>query len=398
MTLELENLNNSKILEGNSDYNINNWDELEDINISLLRGIYSHGFEKPSPIQSKAIKPIFDRKDLIAQAQSGTGKTGCFTIGTLQLINVKLNNTQAMILSPTRELSQQIFKVMSSIGSQIKNLKIQLLVGGTSTESDIKQLTNVPPHIIIGCPGRVFDMINRRKLKTKDLSLLVLDEADEILSKGFQEQIYNIFQYLPENIQVTLFSATIPKELDLITNKFMRDPIKVLVKNDMLTLEGIQQYYIALHNDEQKYETLKDLYSSITLSQCIIYCNTTNRVEELYKKMTDDNFPVCQLHSNMDKVERNINFENFYNGVSRVLISSNVTARGIDIQQVSTVINYDVPKCISTYLHRIGRSGRWGRKGVSINFVTQYDINIIRDIEQFYSTQIKELPADFNGI
>ena len=241
-------------------------------------------------------------------------------------------------------------------------------------------------------------MIIRKKLITDNITLLVLDEADEMLSKGFQEQIYHIFQFLPSNIQVTLFSATMPKELENITCKFMRDPVKVLVKNEMLTLEGIQQYYVALNNDEQKYETLKDLYSCITLSQCIIYCNSTNRVQDLYEKMVKDNFPVCQIHSNMDKTERNNSFNNFYDGTSRVLISSNVTARGIDIQQVSTVINYDIPKCINTYLHRIGRSGRWGRKGVSINFVTQFDLKKINDIESFYSTQINELPADFSGI
>lgn len=402
--IELINSKNSNTNE-NSNENPNNyynpiieWDDLSNINTSLLRGIYSHGFEKPSPIQSKAIKPIFDKKDLIAQAQSGTGKTGCFSIGTLQLIDPNINKIQAMILSPTRELSQQTFKVMKSIGSQIKKLKLQLLVGGTSYENDIKNLIENTPHIVVGCPGRVYDMITRKKLITNNISLLVLDEADEMLSKGFQEQIYDIFQFLPTNIQVTLFSATMPKELENITSKFMRDPVKVLVKNEMLTLEGIQQYYVALNNDEQKYETLKDLYSCITLSQCIIYCNSTNRVQDLYEKMVKDNFPVCQIHSNMDKTERNNSFNNFYDGTSRVLISSNVTARGIDIQQVSTVINYDIPKCINTYLHRIGRSGRWGRKGVSINFVTRFDLKKINDIETFYSTQINELPADFSGI
>tara|TARA_B110001450_G_C17662130_1_gene497727 strand:- start:293 stop:1732 length:1440 start_codon:yes stop_codon:yes gene_type:complete len=377
---------------------ITDWDQLDNINIPLLRGIYSHGFEKPSPIQSKAIKPMFDGKDLIAQAQSGTGKTGCFSIGTLQLINTSLNETQAMILSPTRELSQQTYRVIQSISSQIKNLTLQLLVGGTSTEKDMNNLINNVPHIIIGCPGRVHDMIKRRKLKTNKIKLLVLDEADEMLSKGFQEQIYNIFQFLPEFTQVALFSATIPIEVENLTSKFMNNPIKVLVKNEMLTLEGIQQYYVALQNDEQKFETLKDIFSSISLSQCIIYCNSTNRVQDVFEKMKNDDFPVCQIHGNMDKEERNNNFIKFYEGTCRVLISSNVTARGIDIQQVSTVINYDIPKCINIYLHRIGRSGRWGRKGISINFVTPYDVKKIQDIERFYNTQINELPADFSGI
>ena len=376
---------------------INDWEDL-DMKTSLLRGIYAHGFEKPSPIQQKAIKPLFYEKDLIAQAQSGTGKTGCFSIGTLQRINTDLNKTQAMILSPTRELSMQTCNVIESLSSQIKNLRIQLLVGGTSTSIDIENLIENTPHIIIGCPGRVHDMLRRSKIKTDKLSLLVLDEADEMLSHGFQDQIYNIFQFLSENIQIALFSATIPIEVEELTKKFMRDPIKVLVKKDLLTLEGIQQYYVALKNDEQKYETLKDLYGCISLSQCIIYCNSTKRVEDLYNLMKEDDFPVCQIHSNMEKDDRNSSFNNFYNGSCRVLISSNLTARGIDVQQVSTVINYDLPKCINTYLHRIGRSGRWGRKGVSINFITDYDTKKIREIESYYSTEIKELPADFSGI
>jgi len=376
---------------------INNWEDL-DMKTSLLRGIYAHGFEKPSPIQQKAIKPLFYEKDLIAQAQSGTGKTGCFSIGTLQRINTDLNKTQAMILSPTRELSMQTCNVIESLSSQMKNLKIQLLVGGTSTSIDIENLIENTPHIIIGCPGRVHDMLRRSKIKTDKLSLLVLDEADEMLSHGFQDQIYNIFQFLSVNIQIALFSATIPIEVEELTKKFMRDPIKVLVKKDLLTLEGIQQYYVALKNDEQKYETLKDLYGCISLSQCIIYCNSTKRVEDLYNLMKEDDFPVCQIHSNMEKDDRNNSFNNFYNGSCRVLISSNLTARGIDVQQVSTVINYDLPKCINTYLHRIGRSGRWGRKGVSINFITDYDTKKIREIEAYYSTEIKELPADFSGI
>jgi len=300
-----------------------------------------------------------------------------------------------MILSPTRELSLQTYKVVNAIGSQFKNLTIQLLVGGTSTDTDIENLRSNTPHVIIGCPGRVHDMLRRKKLVPDDLTLIVLDEADEMLSQGFKEQVYNIFQYLPNNVQVALFSATMPNEVDTLTSKFMRNPVKVLVKAEQLTLEGIQQYYVALESDEQKYDTLKDLYGTISLSQSIIYCNSTKRVQDLYDAMTQDNFPVCQIHSQMEKDERVQSFNDFLDGTSRVLISSNVTARGIDIQQVSTVINFDVPKCVHTYLHRIGRSGRWGRKGMGINFVTRRDTRKLREIEQHYSTQIDELPANF---
>lgn len=371
---------------------IKKWEDLE-CNASLLRGIYAYGFEAPSPIQQKAICPIFDKKDIIAQAQSGTGKTGCFTIGVLECIDMSISKPQALILSPTRELSYQTNEVISSIGKFYKSLKTQLLIGGTSIDLDIQTLSTSPPHIVVGCPGRVHDMLRRRKLHTDNLKIIVLDEADEMLSQGFKEQVYNIFQYLNKEIQVTLFSATLPESLSALTNKFMRDPIRILVKTEQLTLEGIKQHYVAVENDTQKYDTLKDLYSVFSLSQCIIYCNSVKRVQDLYDAMIEDNFPVCQIHSNMDKSEREKNFKDFSSGMTRVLISSNVTARGIDVQQVSTVINFDVPKCVHTYLHRIGRSGRWGRKGMGINFVTRRDTRYMKDIEQHYHTDISELPA-----
>jgi len=377
-------------------YNIiKNWDDLENINLDLLRGIYGHGFEIPSPIQREAITPLFDGKDIIAQAQSGTGKTGCFAIGCLQRIDCENDLVQALILSPTRELSMQTNNVIRDIGSLMKNLKTQLLIGGTSPEVDITNLHKNKPQIIMGCPGRVHDMLRRKRLNLSGLKIIVLDEADEMLSQGFKEQVYNIFQFLPSDIQVALFSATMPNELYSLTDKFMRDPMKILVKNQQLTLEGIKQYYISLENDAQKYETIKDLFNSISVSQCIIYCNSVRRVNDLYDAMTNDGFPVCQIHSNMSKEDRENSYNEFKNGSFRVLISSNVTARGIDVQQVSTVINFDLSKDIHTYIHRIGRSGRWGRKGMGINFVTQRDASKLKEIEEYYSTIIEELPENF---
>jgi translation initiation factor 4A len=220
----------------------------------------------------------------------------------------------------------------------------------------------------------------------------MLDEADEMLSSGFKEQIYNIFRYFNNDIQVALFSATLPSHIYNITNKFMRNPIKICVTPDKLTLEGIKQYYVAVNDDRDKYENLKKLYSFITLSQCIIYCNSVKRVMDLYDAMKEDQFPVSAIHSSMDKTERDVAFTEFRSGKARVLISSNVTARGIDIQQVSIVINFDIPKDVHTYIHRIGRSGRWGRKGTGINFITRRDIFKIKEIEQYYNTQIDELP------
>jgi len=369
------------------------WDD-DNVNIktNLLRGIYANGFEQPSPIQKQAIIPMIQGKDLIAQAQSGTGKTGAFTIGMLQYIDESIQETQAIILSPTRELASQTNHVINTIGKMM-NIKTSLTTGTISVNDNIKEIEQ-KPHIIVGCPGRLNDMLRRHKVTLNKLKLIILDEADEMLSVGFKDQVYQIFQNLPETITVSLFSATLPKELEDLTNKFMRDPIKILVKNEMLTLEGISQYYIALDTDNDKFNTIKDLFGWISSSQAIIYCNSLKRVSDLYSAMIKDEFPVCCIHSGMDKEQRNETYNDFKNGKHRVCISSNVTARGIDIQQVSTVINFDIPKCAHTYLHRIGRSGRWGRKGVAINFVTKYDIHIMRGIEQLYETEIKELTQD----
>ena len=373
---------------------IESWDDLN-CSIDLLRGIYSYGFEEPSSIQKKAILPLLNKKDIIAQAQSGTGKTGAFTIGTLGQVMLSEKVIQGIILAPTRELSKQIYNVLISLGKMMKELKIQLLVGGTSIEEDVQHLKNTP-HIIVGCPGRINDMIRRKKINISNVKIVVLDEADEMLSKGFKEQIYNIFHQLDEeSVQIALFSATLSEELLEMSKKILRNPEKILVKSDSLTLEGITQAYVLLENEGQKYSTLKEIYALISVSQCIIYCNSVKRVIELYDKMKQDNYPVCCLHSDQSRDERTIAYQEFKSGKYRVLVSTNITARGIDIQQVSTVINYDVPKDVHTYLHRIGRSGRWGRKGVGINFIIQKDIRKLREIEKYYHTSIVELQEDF---
>lgn len=373
---------------------VNSWDEY-DMDPLVLRGIYSFGYEKPSPIQRKAILPMIDGRDMIAQAQSGTGKTGTFSIGTLNLVDPTQAVTQAIILSPTRELTKQSANVLSSIGTFVDGLRVQILVGGTSTFDDMQKLKEQPPHVVVGCPGRTYDMIKRGHLRTDNVKVMVLDEADEMLSHGFKDQMYQMFQQLNSMCQIALFSATMPPDIESLSQKFMRDPVKILVKSEMLTLEGIEQHYIALDNDGLKFDTLKDLYNSLSVSQCIIYCNSTKRVEDLYEAMIQDDFSVSRIHSGMTREERDAAYEDFKSGRNRVLISSNVTARGIDVQQVSVVINFDVPKCVHTYLHRIGRSGRWGRKGTGINFVTKFDIKYLKQIEEHYSTQITELPASF---
>jgi len=377
------------------------WDDSTlNLRPTILRGIFAYGFEKPSPIQKKGLIPLIQpgtkgkRRDILAQAQSGTGKTACFGVGSLQITDSAKNYTQALILAPTHELAGQIKGVVEDIG-RFEKIKVQLLVGGTSVDGDREKLDNDPPHIIVGTPGRVHDMIRRKYLKTENINLIVLDEADEMLSQGFKDQIYKIFQYMSNDVQIALFSATVPEALEQLTTRFMRDPIKILVKAEQLTLQGIQQYYIRLDSDEHKYATIKDLFDGLTISQAIIYCNSTRRVDDLEEAMVQDQFPVKKIHGKMDEAERKAVHADFKNGGCRVLITSNLFARGIDVQQVSIVINFDVPKSEHTYLHRIGRSGRWGRKGIAINFITRHDGARLKHFEEYYQTQIPELPTNW---
>lgn len=378
---------------GGDNNSFDKWDDI-DLNKNLLRGIYGYGFEHPSPIQKKAIIPMINRRDIIAQAQSGTGKTGAYSISCLQIIDSNVDETQAIILAPTRELARQVETVISSFSVKL-NTRIKLLVGGTSVHNDISELRENIPHIIVGTPGRVYDMLRSDAIDYRNIKLLVLDEADEILSSGFKEQIYNIFQYLNDKTQIGLFSATLPVELETLTRKMLRDPIKILVKKEQVTLEGIKQYYVGIETDEDKFAMLQDIFSVISMSQCIIYCNSITRTEKLFNDMNDNGHPVIRIHSGMSESERKESFNDFKTGKARVLIATDLFARGIDIQQVSYVINFDIPKNVHTYIHRIGRSGRWGRKGVGINLLCRRDQSRLKDIETYYSTLIEEMPMNF---
>ena len=381
-------------VKDNSVYCISSWDELE-LNDNVLRGIYSYGFEQPSVIQQQAIKPIMMGKDIIAQAQAGTGKTGAFTVGALSRINVNEKTNQVLILAPTRELTLQIAQVITSIGGQLNGLVVKTLVGGSSIDEDVASIKANVPHIIVGTPGRVYDMMRRNHIRGRNFKLAILDEADEMLSSGFKEQVYNIFQHFNNNIQVALFSATLPDSIYSITDKIMRDPVRINVMAEKLSLEGIHQFYIALDNDTQKYDVIKDLFSSLNVTSTFIYCNSVRRVMDLYEAMKEDGYPVSCIHSSMSKAEREANLKSFRTGEYRIMISTNITARGIDIQQVAVVINFDIPKDVHTYIHRIGRSGRWGRKGTGINFVTRRDTYQLKAIETFYHCHINEFPSDY---
>ena len=386
---------NTEQLEKDNIPEVKTWDDLQ-LESNILRSIYSYGFETPSEIQKKAIPPIKLGRDVIAQAQSGTGKTGAFVIGALSQLDVSSKTTQIVVLAPTHELVTQIHTVFTSLSGFMEGVVVRKMVGGTAVIDDIQELRNNVPHVVVGCTGRVFDMIKRRALSTRDIKICVLDEADEMLSIGFKDQIYNIFQQLPSNVQIALFSATMPPVILQLTERFMRDPVKITMQPQELNLEGIKQYFIAINSDFDKLECLKDLFSRLTVSQTIIYANDVRRVKDLNEMMAKEGFTVCCIHREMSKQERAETIREFKEGRHRMLISSNITARGIDVQQVNTVINFDIPRSVDVYLHRIGRSGRWGRKGVAINFVTKMDVRQMKYIESHYKVNIEEMPADLN--
>ncbi|GJX85882.1 eukaryotic initiation factor 4A-15 [Tanacetum coccineum] len=359
---------------------------------NLLRGIYAYGFEKPSAIQQRGIVPFIKGLDVIEQAQSGTGKTATFCTGILQLLDYKLVRCQAIVLAPTRELAQQIEKVMRALGDYL-GVRVHACVGGNLVRED-QSILAAGVHVVVGTPGRVFDLLKRQSLRADYIKMLVLDEADEMLSRGFKDQIKEIYQKLPEKIQVGVFSATMsPEALDM-TKRFMNKPVRILVKRDELTLEGIKQFYVNIEKENWKLETLCDLYETLAITQSVIFVNTRRKVDWLTDQMSSRHHTVSAIHGDLDQNTRDIIMREFRSGSSRVLITTDLLARGIDVQQVSLVINYDLPTQPENYLHRIGRSGRFGRKGVAINFITSDDGKMLADIQRFYNVVVEELPQN----
>ena len=383
---------------------IETFDDLSElIDLKIIRGVMSYGFEDPSPIQKKAIKPLLGKFDLIAQAQSGTGKTATFCIGTLGRIDFTKNEIQAIVLAHTLELAQQIEHVFTNIG-KYTNLRLATAAKSSTVRENIETLLgrNNPdgllPHVVIGTPGRVLDMINKEVININTIRLLICDEADELLSEGFIAQIKQIIGSIGEQTQIGLFSATMDASFFKLTEKFLRNPINILIKKENLTLEGIKQFYIDCEKNDFKFETLCDLYGLFSTCQTIIYCNHHQSVEILSQKMQEQDFKVSYIHGAMNISEREEAMKKFRNLTTRVLISTDLLGRGIDVQQVSIVINYDIPFKSEAYIHRIGRSGRHGRTGTAINFVTNNDIKRIHDIETYYHTHILPLPSDMANV
>ena len=384
-------LNNVDIVTNYTD-KCTNFDDLN-INDNLKRGIYSYGWEKPSKIQEVGIKPVIEGKDCIIQAQSGTGKTGTFCISCLSKVNPEINSCEILTISPTREIAEQSLNVMKELNKYL-NYPISGVIGGKRLNLEEIKTSN----IIVGTPGRIFDLLQKNIINTEHIKLFVIDEADIMLQKGFREQVSSIIQYLKEDCQFAIYSATMPTEIIQLTDQFMKNPIKILVKKEELTLQGIKQYYIGLQTEEDKYLTLKDLYGQINVAQSIIYCSYRRKVEWLKDHLLEEEFTVSYIHGEMSQEIRDEVMAEFRNGKSRILITTDLLARGIDVPQVSLVINYDLPNDKESYIHRIGRSGRYGKKGNAINFVLAKDSQYVKELETFYNTFISELPANIKKI
>jgi superfamily II DNA/RNA helicase len=374
------------------DVPITNTFEEMGINRELLRSIYSMGFESPSDIQKKAIIPIIEGRNLMAQAASGTGKTGAFLIGCFQRIDQEDKTPQVLVLSPARELARQTYNVATNLG-KFCNIEKCLLMGGENTQQD-----SINKQLVVGTPGRVLEYIRNGSLNATNIKIIVLDEADRMLSQGFREQLANILSNLNPELQIVLFSATMPDQIVELADKFIRNPMKILVNKDKIALEGIRQYYVYFPKEQHKIDSLIEIYSQMSVSQSIIYSNYIEKITFIYEKMREAKFPVYYLHSDMSQQERNQIMDDFVKGKFRVLITTDVLARGIDVQQISLVINYDMCREIDTYLHRIGRSGRWGRKGIAINFITNPDMKYLRQMENYYQISIKPLPSNIQDL
>lgn len=361
----------------------------------LLRGIYAMGFERPSAIQRKAIVPVMAGVDIIAQAQSGTGKTGTFSIGSLSRIDPKIKAPQVLVLSPTRELAQQTEAVAKELAHGM-GVKVHVATGGPPISEDIRALDG-GAQFIVGTPGRIFDLIQRRKLGLQHIRQLVLDEADQMLEDRFKEQVMCILQFsFPTDTKVALFSATMPAAVQEVADRFLNNPTKILIPAEQVTLEGIRQYHIEIPRDDWKFDVLDDIYKHLSINQLIIFVNKRQRAEWLADKMKVAGHTLEYIHGDMDVAERKARMADFRAGKARVLISTDLLARGIDVQQVSLVINFELPPNRENYIHRIGRCGRFGRKGAAVNICTTEEMPYLRDIETFYSTNIPVMPEDLS--
>jgi translation initiation factor 4A len=390
-------------VEERAEYVVKPYTSFDDMGIpeEILRGIYAFGFEVPSPIQTLAIRPMMERNDIIAQAQSGTGKTGTFCIGALSAVDPTIKEPQVLILAPTRELANQSATTVNGVSTYM-GIKSHVSTGGPPIDGDIRALQR-GAQVIVGTPGRVYDLIRRGALKLNKMRYLILDEADQMLEDRFREQVKCILEFqFPATCRIGLFSATMPPEVMEVAEKFLQNPVRILIPPENVTLDGIKQFYVNVGPDDKyKFDTLLDIYQHLVISQLIIFVNTKKRAEWLAMKMGEKGFTLECIHGEMDVAERKQKMDDFRRGVCRVLISTDLLARGIDVQQVSMVINYELPTQHENYIHRIGRSGRFGRKGVAINIICDSESSMMEEIVRYYGTDVNvipENPSDMNNI
>jgi superfamily II DNA/RNA helicase len=384
-------------LPGTSD--VPSYTSFDDMGLSdeILRGIYTLGYQNPSPIQQKAIVPMMSRRDIIAQAQSGTGKTATFSIGSIQQVDPSIKAPQVLVLAPTRELAQQSYTTALGIGRYI-DLQVLCATGGPPIAEDMRALQR-GAQFIVGTPGRVYDLIRRGALKLDNIRVLIMDEADQMLEDRFREQVLCILEFkFPAATRIAFFSATMPPEVTEVAERFLDNPCRILIPPEAVTLEGIKQYYMMVEQENYKFDVLLDILRNMSIAQLIIFVNKRQKAEGLSEAMRDNNFTIECIHGEMDVAERKKRMHDFRTGKARILIATDLLARGIDVQQVSTVINYELPLQRENYIHRIGRSGRYGRKGVAINLIVDEEGRTLEEYEQYYSTKINPLPEDLSSI
>jgi translation initiation factor 4A len=367
---------------------------------NLLRGIYSYGFEKPSAIQSVAICPIVAGRDVLGQAQSGTGKTGTFGIGLLSRIDPAHKAVQAVVLAHTHELSEQNANVIQDIGRYL-GVKVVLAIGGVPRHQNVRDIRS-GAHVVVGTPGRIWDLASSGDLRFDGLRMFVVDEADEMLRDRFAEQVDAIVKVgLPAACRVAFFSATMPPEVRELADSILHEPVRVTLKTADVKLEGIKQYFVGVDEDSWKLDVLCDIFEGMSIPQSIIFTNTKERAERLHHTLAERGFPVSVIYGEpMNQAERKRRMDDFRIGKTRVLIATNLLARGIDVQTVSMVFNFDVPSFDDkeNYIHRIGRCGRFGRKGVAISFVTPDEKDVLDQIGAHYTFTTSALPMDLKGV
>jgi ATP-dependent RNA helicase DDX6/DHH1 len=354
----------------------------------LLMGIFEKGWETPSPIQESSIPIALTGRDILARAKNGTGKTGAYVIPILERIDVTKDKIQALIIVPTRELALQTSQICIELSKHM-GCKVMATTGGTNLKEDIMRLQQLV-HVVIATPGRILDLMKKGLAVMESCSMLVMDEADKLLSQDFKNMLDSVISYLPPDRQILLYSATFPCTVDQFIKKHMHNPYEINLMEE-LTLKGITQYY-AYVQEKQKVHCLNTLFSKLQINQSIIFCNSTQRVELLAKKITELGYSCFYIHAKMRQEHRNRIFHDFRNGACRNLVCSDLFTRGIDIQAVNVVINFDFPKMSETYLHRIGRSGRFGHLGIAINLITYDDRYALHKIEQELGTEIKPIP------